>query len=135
MLYTRHGDTPEAAAKRAAKVVIMDNYDFSDTFRVPVSADLPADTAENATRGALASMDFKDIAIPRGFASIEDNRRQYADAIKNNGYWSTNGDETGLILMAPNGVIVERVNGQVVELLWDEMRGAAPPITLGIGGP
>jgi hypothetical protein len=134
MMYVSQGDTPESAAKRAAKVVVMDNYDFSDTFRVPVSANLPADTAENATQGVLVSMDFKDIAIPRGFASIEDNRRQYADAIKNNGYWSTNGDETGLILMAPNGVIVERVNGQVVELLWDQMRGAAPPMTLGMGG-
>lgn len=135
MLYASQGDTPEAAAKRAAKSVVMDNYHFSDTFRVPTGVDLALDIAERATQNAQTRVDFNDVAIPRGFASTEENRRQYADTIRNNGYWATNGDETGLILMAPNGTIVETVGGQPIEMTWDQMRAAGPTPNIEVGAP
>jgi hypothetical protein len=123
MYVRRYGMDATSAAQKAAKEVVMDNYDFSDTFRVPVSSQLPLDTAEAATQNTLVSMNFDAIKIPRGLASPEDNKRQYADAVRSKGYWITNGDETGVQLVAPNGVIVETTDGKPVEMLWGLMRG------------
>jgi hypothetical protein len=128
----RYGMKPVAAANKAAKEIVMDNYYFSDTFRVTRSSQLPLATAEAATQNFTSLMDFKDIDIPIGIATPEENRRLYADQIRNNGYWITNGDESGLILMAPNGVIVETLEGEPIELVWDAMRGQVRVDAIGV---
>jgi len=119
--------TPTAAAERAAKVIVMDNYKFSDTYRIPRNVDLSVGVVDNKTRSATQIIDYSTLLIPAGNAGATEGERltQYKNSILTKGYWVTNGDETGLVLVDEhkNPVLRNDRHRSEIELTWDELRG------------
>lgn len=139
MLYVSRGDSVDNAVSRAAELVIMGNYDFSENFRVPVSAGVALGSVENTAASVLTNLSFADVVIPQSLnpGITEDERRaQYSTNVKATGRWVTNGDETGLVLIDETGSPVTRTDGNIIELLWEGVvTGALPRDILGEAGP
>jgi hypothetical protein len=126
-VYKSQGKSAGDAAKQAYDEVIGWKYEFTPTYRVP------RDQQPNlVTRGAsYALSDLGRIALfdspyPMGANNRE---RQSLDAIKANGYWVTNEDETGLVLKVRGKDNSEytayRADGKAVEYKWLELQRLA----------
>lgn len=61
--------------------------------------------------------------VPRGMTK-EDAERQWLGAVKNNGYWVTNDDASGLILYSERGIPVT-INGQPISWTWEQLQQAS----------
>lgn len=112
--------------ERAADRLVNDRYRFAGSYRIPRS-ETPEPIIDGA-RGVRDSIGEHDFAAPASLAGLDDEQTREAasEAIASNGYWITNGDESGLQLVYGNGQAVERVNadGKFVpfEMSWDELR-------------
>ena len=124
--YVLGGASPKDAATKAANEVVMENYTFGETYRVPRGAGVAVRAIDARTRVGVSILNFDTILIPKGIAGVPDdeNQRQYRDSVKNNGFWVTNQDESGLILVDEHkNPVLRRGSLAQVELTWEEMRG------------
>ncbi|NIA72379.1 hypothetical protein HBA54_27705 [Pelagibius litoralis] len=110
MLYAQQGADPATAAAQAASDVVNSQYEFLGTYRVPAGVD--PDLVQGSTTLFLdRQIADLDVVIPPSIddrLSDEDARGQYLAAVRDKGYWVTNSDETGLLLMDEQGRTVMR---------------------------
>lgn len=118
----QRGMSPASAAKQAYQDMLGDQYQTSNTWRMPVSNGLDI---RNVTDGANKYLeDLKAEAImplvgdPR--LSEEVNKKQSLSRIKDAGQWVTNSDETGLTLMV-NGLLVNGVDGNPITVPFTDL--------------
>lgn len=127
LVYRTQGKSVNDSAKQAYDEVIGWKYEFADTYRVPREQQ-----PEMVTRGAAAALrDLGRVAMfdspyPMG---ANNRARQSLDAIKANGYWVTNDDETGVILKVRGRDNSEytayREDGARIEYKWQDLRRIA----------
>lgn len=127
LVYRTQGKSVNDSAKQAYDEVIGWKYEFADTYRVPREQQ-----PEMVTRGAAAALrDLGRVAMfdspyPMGSGN---RARQSLDAIKANGYWVTNDDETGVILKVRGRDNSEytayREDGARIEYKWQDLRRIA----------
>jgi hypothetical protein len=126
------GESPRKAAEAAVSAVVADQYEFRDTVRIPRSQ--PADAvlagAETAKREALAP----NVPLAIRASSFSNDRSAQAElkaAIEQGGYWITNEEGSGLVLMVPTrrgATAVTKPDGARYELTWGELvqKGVTP---------
>lgn len=89
---------PARAAKEIARDMLLEQYRFRGSFRVPVGVD--ADRVRTTSNNIRRDLTNAQLAGPPGLGD-------YAARVRAGGYWVTNGDETGLRLVDENGTIVK----------------------------
>lgn len=146
--YARDGDTD--ALEHAYNDVLGKAYTMKDTFRVPLQYD--ADLIEENAGKVLQNIEG-GLALPGSLAGLPEDQTKtaYLSAVKNNGFWVTSPDESGLTLHVPartggsEAVVTEK--GEPLSLTWreiidlgNEIKAPRPPnvsgdLPYGIGSP
>ena len=128
----RSGASPSKAAAQAAQEIIGTQYDLRDTLRIPRREEagrgrpIDADAVENGTKatirqlGAAGQFGIKPSANERP----EDAQADMRDLVRREGFWITNGDETGAVLATPQGVVIG-ADGKPVTMTWAQLEAAA----------
>jgi hypothetical protein len=125
-----YGEDQSTATERAIEKVIGEKYDFARVgarpFRVPREVG-DASTVEAGARGFQANIKAGAVDAPPD-AATDEQKSSYADAVRRNGYWVTNDDETGAVLYNERGVPVTR-KGKPITLKWSDLAAtqSAPP--------
>lgn len=125
MLYRSQGKSIKEASKQAYQETMGARYEFQNTYRVPKKED-PAKVAVGA-EFALSNLADARVFAPAGLPLTEEAlRTQTIDAIKANGLWVTNKDESGLrlMVMGQDGTQYQVVgaDGNPVERSWSDLR-------------
>ena len=131
--YVSEGMDASTAASQAASDLANSQYSFHGTYRVPAEYD--GTVIEDAASAALQGLDMIDLAPVPSLDSRMDEKTAaslYRDAVKSNGYWLTNEDETGLYLVDEQGKPVTAADGSPVEYSFDEL--SAMPVPESIPG-
>lgn len=122
------GETPRNAAKMAAAAVVNDQYQYEGTARIPKDQPAPvimagAQAAQNAAitseRLAIKSSTWSDDAAAQA---------ELKDTVRRNGYWVTNEDGSGLVLMIAHNrgsSAVYRADGSRYAFTWEELADMA----------
>jgi hypothetical protein len=109
-----------------ARKIVLDGYNFSDTFRVPANRDIRSiENGASAIKGQLEKMDFTALPIDINGLRAGDVKRRYIDNLKSFGSFVTNGDETGLRFVDQHGrsVMVKKDGKeQPLAFTWDELK-------------
>lgn len=116
------------AVETAISRVIADKYRFGRVndrpFHVQQDRDIDAiETGAVTIMQGLANGVLDLPQVPKGMTK-EAADKQLAAAIKNNGYWATNDDVSGLILYSERGVPVT-IGGKAVSYTWDQLQAAS----------
>ena len=124
MSLVARGESPRKAAQAAAAAVINDQFDYRGTVRVPKGQ--PTDAilagADRAKFDAQASGTFRIAAS--SYSNDEQAQADLRAAIERGGYWVTNGDQSGLVLMVPTRRGASQVlnaDGSPVAYTWAEL--------------
>lgn len=125
--YAANGKDIDDAAEQAYDEFIGQSYDFGDGYRIPIDQDPDAVTA--GAPQVIRSIDASTLQIPPSISGLPAEAAQaaWADAIKANGQFVTNGDETGLTLYVRgnNGLnAVLDKHGRPVTYTWAQLREA-----------
>lgn len=118
LVYAR-SDSPNEAVRRAYDDVIAKAYTIQDTYRVPVEID--ADQIADNAESILSRVTGDGLRLPASGLDEASTRAAYLDQIKTNGFWVTNGDETGLTLFDETGAAVTTKDGQPVSFTWSQI--------------
>jgi len=122
-----YGESMEAATEAATKTIVEDNYHTGGVgtrpWRIPKTAGDVAQIEAGAQRVQM-SVKPENLDLPGDQPGATNTPESYASAVRRNGYWVTNDDETGAILYSERGVPVT-VKGKPVEWKWGEFRGKA----------
>lgn len=119
------GEAAATALQSAYEGVLGKKYDFEGTMRVPKGRMRDAraaiwETVNELTAGDLGPVEGNPQLRP------EDRINIALRAIKDNGQWIPNADDTGLVLTARGNnnqpLEVRRHNGKPVEVLFDQMK-------------
>lgn len=129
--YVRQGVSPKEAAQKVAAGIVNDKYDFAGTYRIPKELDTSA--VRHGAQAALETIKGADLLPLPGLRGVtpEDNASQMEAAVRSNGEWVTNNDESGLMLTV-NGYALRGKDGKPVMKSWQELtaegidRRAAP---------
>lgn len=140
----RRGDA-EDAARRAAEA-IASQYAIEETngvgYRIPVRAadgtPMDPDAIAVGLDRLLTRIDQVGIA-PLGTMvdptlTAEFRTDEYVDAIREEGFWVVNGDETGVVLLDHRMEPVMLANGQPYMVIWEQALAAPAPALPGRGG-
>lgn len=126
---TARGEDPGTAAERASDA-ILSQYEFQDGYRVPVEFD-PDAVAATATQTLL---DLEGLNIEPAFTSADHTPDIILAAtlqgIRDNGFWVTNEDETGLVLIIDDNQgfeIVRNRDGERIEFKFKDAVGFLSP--------
>lgn len=114
------GDAPDAAAERAYRDIVEKSYAIQDGYRVPV--DYEAETIGAGASAALRSIG--DVRAPPSimrFMTEPERKAEYLSALRSQGQWVTNPDESGLDLYDGQGYAVIGLDGEPVSLSWDDL--------------
>jgi hypothetical protein len=143
LFYTARGESPKDAVNRAYRSLLDDKYVLKDTYRVPRQYD--ADRIEEAAGNLLSprapavdgftvaktgilppaqpkgpTIDLSGIdVLPIPGVAPEFLRLRAESAVRRDGYWVTNKNETGLTLYT-NGSAVT-INGQPITVSFSEL--------------
>lgn len=119
--YVLQGDNPKEAAKRVVGGMVNDKYDFFGTYRVPKAFNTAA--VSRGAETALSSLKPDDLEMLRGLPGVTDsaNLQQLNEAVRSNGQWIVNGDESGLTLTS-NGFMVRGKDGQPITRTWADLQ-------------
>lgn len=123
-----YGEDQNTATEHAIQKVVGDRYAFgtagSRPFRVPRQAG-DVDAIETGARGLQTTLKLDDVDLPAAPAGLvtDEVRKSYVDAVRRNGYWVTDDNESGLMLYNERGVPVTR-NGQPIRATWSELQRA-----------
>lgn len=116
------GDTSAAAG--IAQKMLLDEYQFSGTLRMPTNVDLSAVVA--GTKSVQGDLGNHKIVIPPSFSGTGpvDQRAEYIQHIQDYGHWATSqkGD-TALLYDEQHTPVYETIGGQrkQVELKWGDL--------------
>jgi hypothetical protein len=117
------GNDASGSIDDMAKKMILDSYEFKDTYRIPKTVSAPA--VERAASTTMRELDALPIVPPGSTIPLQkgDIRDRYLSNLKANAAWVNEGDDSGIRLVDEHGrtVMVER-NGKVVPLSmsWSE---------------
>lgn len=129
-VYTQMGMKPKEAAVRAVDEIITRQYhEIDSTYRVPKGVD--ADKVKDYGKQRMWALEkMEDLVVP-GSSNPElkpaDLRKDYIKAVWKKGYWVTNEDESGLVLLDPLGLPVTTQGGKRVEFSFDEAEKMVQP--------
>lgn len=124
-IYTASGASPVDAARRAVRELVSDAYTFSGLTRIPKSVD--SDAVDRGLRNILANPDRFNVGV-----SAEESRAmgenftrdQINAALRQNGFWGTLGDDSGvaLYMRGTNGVrAVSGPDGRPITFTWQQI--------------
>lgn len=119
--YVLQGMDPEKAASKVVNGMVNDKYDFFGTYRVPKAFDTAA--VSRGAETALGDLKPDELEMLRGLPGVTDsaNLQQLNEAVKSNGQWIVNGDESGLTL-TNNGFMVRGKDGQPITRTWADLQ-------------
>ena len=130
------GEDQATATEAAIKRVVGDKYAFggsggfgraaSRSYRIPKQAGDP-DQINRATLRIQSTLPVQDLDLPRDVpGSLKKYTAEtYVNAVRREGYWVTNDDESGVILYAGNVPVT--VGGKPVERTWSELKEVEVP--------
>lgn len=143
LMLMRRGMSAKEAAAKAWESTVGFKYEFQDTWRVP-RAVLGGGASLQAIRDGAAMARFDvaeagELAVPRVPAAVrpEDAARQWAETIKENGFWITSPGDGGLTLYVRSGLGAQPVldkSGRPVRRGWDELAGAGSSVKAAFPG-
>lgn len=122
---------PDSDATAIARQMIMGDYTFSGTLRIPNGAG-DAGLIESGTGAVQADLKNHNLVIPPSFSGLRPGPQHddYLLALQAHGQWVTNGDESGAFLLDPQGnQVTEMKGGHAVplELKWGDLAKLATP--------
>lgn len=132
-VYAAQGTKPGDAAKRAVRDVVGDYYEFRGTTRFPKLPSLDPNVAERGMGVVLRDAEKLPIrAMVDSALGQEFTEKQIAASVKNNGFFVTLGDDSGvaLYLNGANGQrAVEGKDGRPITFTWQQLmeRGVEKP--------
>lgn len=117
--YMAQGTSPAEAADKVYRDLVDNKYVIVDSYRVPRTYD--ADSVQAGASAALENIDASKFGAlaPKGVLP-EFISERIGSALKRDGQWVTNEDESGLVLML-NGSIVKDAEGNRIERTFDEL--------------
>lgn len=123
LAYVQAGKKPAQAVQQAFAEVAGSRYEFTQTYRVPRTEDVPA--VIRGARAAISTIDPENLTIPRSMIGLNEaqTRTAYVSALKDQAYWVTASDESGLTLYA-NGAAVLDAKGKPITRQWLEFTAA-----------
>jgi len=94
------GDKPSVAVDKATKMVIVDEFYFSDVnpYRVPKAENITPDVADVVLNNIKKGLSLDDVFIEPG--TDPDTARWTMEGIRD-GYWASSGDNKGFVLKNP----------------------------------
>lgn len=103
MQYVADGASESDAATQAANQVVMGEYSFEDTYRIPASLSASASEINSAASRFMAETIKKgDFDLPRtSNEDLQTARRLATEDLKGQAYWITTADDQGLMLYHP----------------------------------
>lgn len=123
MLGSGYATEPDKAIERAADELFGNNYEIArnrnsaNPFRIPKRAGMP-EFIENGAAAWLAKAELANFTyIPNQKFNSEKDRMMAQSVIRNEGYWITNQDETGLQLFVGSQPVLND-KGYPVNLDW-----------------
>jgi soluble lytic murein transglycosylase-like protein len=121
-LNMQKGMSASDAAAQAYQDVLGSQYQTKDTWRLPVASNVDIKDVSDGVSRYMETMKPEDITPLLGDPrlSVETNRKQSLDRIKDNGEWVTNADETGLMLTL-NGLVVSDASGNPVQVPFNQL--------------
>lgn len=117
------GESPSKAAEQAAAAVVNDQYQYEGTARIPAGQPASAIMA-GADIAQKAAATTEQLAIQSStWSDAEQAQADLKAAIVKGGYWITNEDGTGLVLMVPTqrGTSAVRTAEGRYEFTWDQL--------------
>ena len=126
----RDGLDVNAAAEKAANDIVMNQYVYDRTWRMPTGKGLDYNIVERGTRIILNRVPLDNMLLDEtGLGVTDANRaevsRQSILSLRSSGYWVPSPDEDGLVLYNGAGVPVflTDVKGKATPLMktWDEL--------------
>jgi hypothetical protein len=118
--YVSHGMKPSDAAKAAVNA-LTSRWDFSDTFRTPKGLLKPAEEVTSDIVNGLKADDIKPWPARPNDPIPDDRRLQMQLAQAQHGKWVVNENETGLVLLYPDGRPVIGKDGHRIERNWQQI--------------
>jgi hypothetical protein len=126
-LHVRDGDSATDGAAKAFKELIGGRYDFRDTWRIPKSAGVSADDAQQGTqalRGAIGRGEITDIKPAANDIGLDNPRADSIEKFARDGTFVTAPDNSGLNLVYGDK-FVRRGDGKPVLFGWGELASRA----------
>lgn len=129
LYYTSQGMSPSDAATKASNATVMDRYSFvtkGGPYRVPKTVD--ADKVSEGAGYYLANIDPNNIEMPATLRKDRFVAQDVVKSIKNNGYWVTAPDESGLVLFhADTRAPIVNAQGKPIQYTWQELMNHQKP--------
>lgn len=123
-IYANEGLSDSKAAQKAYNAIIGDRYTFNDTWRLPKKLNLDNSDIQDGANAYLNNLKVDDIneSVAYGDPRIDPkiNKKHSLQAVKNEGQWITNSDETGLILTR-GGIPVTDKNYQPIQVTFQQL--------------
>ncbi|MDB4261328.1 hypothetical protein N9878_00535 [bacterium] len=117
------GASVSDAVTSAAEEIALNNYHFGSSYRVPRSVNMEPDQVDTVLKRVMPTLNFANIRIPKAAGvTYEDRKDSYRRSLARTGFWATNGDETGVVLMDEIGSPVQTHEREPIEVLWSEMK-------------
>ncbi len=124
LYYVRGGDSVNDAVEKASKSVILSNYTFAGSYRIPVGEGIAVGDVHSQGRRTIRRLQPDELITPPSiFRGLPEKTAQdsYARSLLTSSTWQTNGDESGVILVDGTGSPVKYKRGGAVEMLWGDM--------------
>lgn len=123
LYYVARGIPPKQAAMQAAEGLATSHYKFvpeNGPYRVPVGID--ADAVNQGANAILNHLSESNV-LPAHTVRMDSNvGSDFLASLKNNAYWVTNGDETGLTLYnAETRRAIMGSSGKPIGYTWDQL--------------
>lgn len=124
LCYMMDGYDADEAVEKAADKVVLERYSLTGhaekPFRVPATFD--ANNIEDGAEEILQSMTTPGkLEIPN-LPALDGTftETSYSNWVRREGYWVTNGDESGVVLFVGGRAVRDR-DGNIIEKTWDEL--------------
>lgn len=130
--YIRSGMAPNKAARQARDELIGSQYAIDGSLRIPLREDagrgrvVDTDAVLTGSRLALRDMGKAGAFLvqPSRFGTAASAQEDMRNLVANDGFWITNGDETGAVLALPDGVVLG-ADGRPIARTWAELEAMA----------
>lgn len=121
---TQSGIDQSSKAIDYAKQIILDDFNFADTYRIPIA--VPESSVKGAANELIRNIDQFDIVLPSLYGiSEQEGLDRYLATLRTDSRWVNSSDNAGLSLtdIQGNQVWHRNINGKVVplEYTWNEI--------------
>lgn len=132
IMYVRQGQKPSKAAESAFQDILGSKYEFvpdsnnkNAIFRVPKQ--YPAGTVQDSADLLLEHIDKADLAVPPSLSGLDKKqaRNSYVSVLKDQAYWVTAPDESGLVLYIKGAAVTDN-KGRPITKKWDQLQLSNP---------